>query len=69
MTPSSGIVPASSVPIVVQTGQRTLTARLSVASRYRLVHLSLAPCGDRSEWVRDSWCNHEQRVRYVTSER
>ena len=28
-----------------------------------------APCGDRSEWVRDSWCNREQRVRYVTSER
>jgi hypothetical protein len=21
-----------------------------------------APCGDRSEWVRDSWCNREQRV-------
>ena len=40
MTPSSGIVPASSVPIVVQTGQLTLNARLSVASRYRLVHLS-----------------------------
>jgi hypothetical protein len=28
-----------------------------------------APCGDRSERVRDSWCNREQRVRYVTSER
>ena len=28
------------VSIVVQTGQRTLAARLSVASRYRLVHLS-----------------------------
>ena len=34
MMPTSGIVPASSTPTVLAIGQRTLTARLAVNSRY-----------------------------------